>query len=848
MSASENPNQQKKPQKKIEGDVSFFANVTLRVFQSVFIFIIVAIILLGSLGAGVGAGYFASLVEKTALLDKESYDRAFGNITETSHITYANGERIATISSDLVRTTVASDEISDLLKNAIISTEDEHFYKHKGFVPKAVLRALISEATGIGSSGGSTLTQQLIKQQVLTDETTFQRKANEILLAAHAEKFYSKDEIVTTYLNISPFGRNNKGQNIAGVQEAALGIFGVKASEVNLAQAAFIAGLPQSPIVYSPFTNTGELKEDYSYGLERKDFVLFNMYREKIITKEEYEEAKAYDLSQDFLPQQTVETNNHGFLYYAVLDASVETLAKHNAEADGISKEKFAEETTYQSYRTKARRELENGGYTVTSTIDRSLYDAMEAAVNDYGYMLDDGSGIPVETGSVLMENSTGKILAFLGGRDYGTSENNHALDTMRQSGSTAKPPFVYGPAIDQGMIGSESLISDYSTTYTNGSPVSNAGGTASNTFQTVRKALQVSSNNTAVNTYRDLQKKMGSANFVYDNYLSKMNFPISDNSWQEESAALGSTVITTLDMTNAYQTLANNGVYQEGYMIESIVDNQGNVIYQHEADPVQVYSPAAASIMMDITKSVIDAGITTSYKNILYSLDGNLANTSWAGKTGTSENNVDSWLIVSNPAVTLSNWSGKDNNAVMYGDTGARSGRFMAYLTTRLYQANSGIFAVDRKFELAPDVNSVYVSSFTGLKKGSFQHNGATIQDPGKDILSLWATQDVPTSKYQFGLGGTMANYDSYWSGQGKEADKDKDKDKDADKDKDKDKDNPDSSSSDSSSSSSSSSSSESSTEPPASSTTPETEPPASETEPEIPEPPTPAPESGGE
>lgn len=170
-------------------------------------------------------------------------------------------------------------------------------------VPKALVRALISDATGIGgSSGGSTLTQQLVKQQILTDETTFKRKANEILLALRIEKYFSKDEIVTTYLNVSPFGRNNKGENIAGVEEAAKGLFG-KVPRTWIFLKRPLSRLPQSPIVYTPYTNTGALKDDLSLGMKRKDFVLFSMYREKAISQKEYEEAKAYDLKKTFYQQ-----------------------------------------------------------------------------------------------------------------------------------------------------------------------------------------------------------------------------------------------------------------------------------------------------------------------------------------------------------------------------------------------------------------------------------------------------------------------------------------------------------------------------------------------------------------
>lgn len=229
-------------------------------FQSLTVFITVLLLLFAALGIGIGAGYFAYLVEDTQLPTKKELQTELGNITETSKIVYADNTEISKIQTDLMRTTISSDKISPLLKTAIISTEDEYFDKHQGYVPKAVLRALVSEATGIGSSGGSTLTQQLVKQQILTDETTFKRKANEIVLSAQVEKHFSKDEIITTYLNVSPFGRNNKGQNIAGVQEAARGIFGVDAKDVTLPQAAYIAGLPQSPITYSPYTNTGALK------------------------------------------------------------------------------------------------------------------------------------------------------------------------------------------------------------------------------------------------------------------------------------------------------------------------------------------------------------------------------------------------------------------------------------------------------------------------------------------------------------------------------------------------------------------------------------------------------------
>ena len=377
----------------------FVPKIIFGVFQSLTAFIIVLLLLLAALGVGIGAGYFAYLVEDTEMPTKEILQTELGNITETSKLVYADNSEISKIQTDLMRTTVPSDQISPLLKTAIISTEDEYFEEHKGYVPKAVLRALFSEATGIGSSGGSTLTQQLVKQQILTDETTFKRKANEILLAAQVEKYFSKNEIISTYLNVSPFGRNNKGQNIAGVQEAAKGIFGVNAKDVTLPQAAFIAGLPQSPITYSPYTNTGALKEDLSAGLNRKDIVLFSMYRENKITKAQYDEAKAYDLTKDFLPQQVAEQNDREYLYYTVMNEATKIVTKQLADKD---KADLTDGDTYDAYYQKAQQTIQNKGYTIHSTIDKNIYAAMQAGVQNYGYLLDDGTATQVETGNVL--------------------------------------------------------------------------------------------------------------------------------------------------------------------------------------------------------------------------------------------------------------------------------------------------------------------------------------------------------------------------------------------------------------------------------------------------------------
>lgn len=742
----------------------FVPKIIFGVFQSLTAFIIVLILLLAALGVGIGAGYFAYLVEDTEMPTKEILQTELGNITETSKLVYADNSEISKIQTDLMRTTVPSDQISPLLKTAIISTEDEYFEEHKGYVPKAVLRALFSEATGIGSSGGSTLTQQLVKQQILTDETTFKRKANEILLAAQVEKYFSKNEIISTYLNVSPFGRNNKGQNIAGVQEAAKGIFGVNAKDVTLPQAAFIAGLPQSPITYSPYTNTGALKEDLSAGLNRKNIVLFSMYRENKITKAQYDEAKAYDLTKDFLPQQVAEQNDREYLYYTVMNEATKIVTKQLADKD---KADLTDGDTYDAYYQKAQQTIQNKGYTIHSTIDKNIYAAMQAGVQNYGYLLDDGTATQVETGNVLMDNKTGRIYGFVGGRNYLQNQNNHAFDTERQAGSSIKPVLVYGPAIDMGLVGSESRVSDYATTWQEGAnageKIVNATNEGSNTFQTIRESLEWSNNIPAYHLYQDVLNNGGSKQYAYDSYLAKMNYPANAN-WGVESAPLGTIDVTTLQQTNGFQALANGGVYQEGYLIDSITDNAGNVIYKHEEKPVRIYSEAAASIMNDMMRSVLTTKITTSFKDDIASLNSDLGQADWVGKTGTTNEYRDSWLIVSTPAITISSWTGHDDNTAMNSRARIRSSQYLANLINQVYQADPTIFGTRDKFELSSDVMKKKVAAFTGQTAGKVTVDKKTIETPNKTVESLWAKNGPEKSTFKFGVGGTDKDYEDYW------------------------------------------------------------------------------------
>lgn len=741
-------------------------NVFYRVIKAVILFIVVLGLLLSALGLGIGMGYFASLVKDTEVPSKSTLAKEINDVEQVSHMLYANGETIGDIKSDLIRTNVTSDNISPLVKEAIISTEDENFEKHHGVVPKAVLRALLSDVLGVGggSSGGSTLTQQLVKQQVLTDETTFERKANEIVLAYRVENFFSKDAILTSYLNVSPFGRNNKGENIAGVEEAAQGIFGKSAKELTLPQAAFIAGLPQSPISYSPYTSEGALKKDLSDGLDRKNYVLFSMYREDKITKKEYQEAKAYDLTKDFLPQATSDNEENDYLYYYIQKQAILALMPSYYEADGLKKDQIdASDDLYNKYYKISERALRRNGYNVYSTIDKSIYTNMQQTGSTYGYMLDDGRGT-IQTGSVLMENSTGKILGFLGGRNYAENQNNHAFDTRRSPASTMKPILAYAPAIDIGLIGSESQLSNFATNFKSepSKAVTNYGGTSGNSFVSVRQALKLSNNIPVYNLYQELLTKINP-----ETYFKKMNIQLSSEEFQRESIPLGGTDygLTVYEQTNAYATLANGGVYNQGYSIEKITDNNGKTIYEHKANPVQVYSKATASIMNDLMRDVIKSGTGTAASSTLSQLSSTLASADWVGKTGTSQDENDFWFTASTPSVTLSSWIGYDDNTPMYSSWGKNNMQFWAYLANSAYQVNPDVFGIQNKFTLDSSVIKADVSSVTGQKLGVTTINNTKIQVPGKKVTSLYAKDGPTTTLFKFGIGGTDANYTSVWN-----------------------------------------------------------------------------------
>ncbi len=647
------------------------ARITHQVIWNLFLIILTVVLLGGTFATGVGAGYFASLVKDEPVRSYKSMKKDIYNYSETSELYFANDIYLGKLRTSLDREKVKLDQVSKDLVNAVVATEDEYFYQHKGVVPKAVFRALFQEVTNSAvQSGGSTLTQQLIKNQILTNEVSFQRKANEILLALRLEKFFNKNEILEAYLNVSTFGRNSSGKNIAGVQAASKGIFGKKANELTLPQAAFIAGLPQSPFGYTPFTREGTLKE-MKYlepGLSRMKTVLKRMYDGGYINEKQYAEASAYDITKDFIPPVPNPVENYPWLTDEVEERSIDVLAEVLAKKDGYTeKDLTSDENLTYKYQILAKNDLRQNGYKIYTTIDKDIYDAMKTVKDNYKYFGSDQPQEkknpetgqmetvmePVEVGAELIENKTGKIISLVEGRDYKKQQINHATSALRPNASTMKPLLVYGPAIELGKVSPGTPLPNVELNFIPGRsrPWPQNYDYRYSGLVSARYALAKSYNVPAVKVYSEIVNQNPSK------YLEKMGFTsLRKDDHTNLSAAIGSIYgVTVEENTNAFSTFANGGKFIDAYLIEKIVDKDGKVVYQHKVKPVDVFKPQTAFLTLDMMRDVIKMGTAAGINSRLN------FKSDWAGKTGTGNDYVDSWFVATNPNVTFGIWTGYD-------------------------------------------------------------------------------------------------------------------------------------------------------------------------------------------
>jgi penicillin-binding protein 1B len=706
-----------------------YLRITGGVVWNLALIFIVVFVVLGVFAVSVGAGYFASLVDDEPLRPEKEMRNMIFSYEETSEVYFANNVYIGKLRTDLERRETSLAKVSQHVINAVLATEDEYFREHNGIVPKAVIRGLLQDVSNSSTqTGGSTLTQQLIKNQILTNEVSYERKAKEILLALRLEKFMKKEEILEAYLNIIPYGRNANGRNIAGIETAAEGIFGVKAADLNLAQSAYIAGLPQAPFKYTPFTNKGERKtpEQMQAGIDRMKTVLFRMKEVGYINEADYEAAIVYDIAKDFRePEQRAE-DKYPWLTAEVERRAVQILMILIAEQDGIDPARLKEEDNlYEKYKIIAERSVRSNGYRIYTTLNKEMYDAMNtaaAAYENYGHTYTetytDENGdeatrpLPVQVGSVAMETKTGKILAFVAGRDHSIEQLNHATQARRSNGSTMKPLIVYGPAIEYGIIGAGSPVVDVKIE--NGWSPNNFNVDEERGLVSARDALEDSLNIPAARLYNEILDRRP-AEYLLQLGVEKLH----PEDFENLSTSLGALWhgITVEENTNAYQAIANNGQFIDGYMIEKIVDLDGNVIYEHKAEPVQVYTPETAYILTDMLRGVLSEGTGVSAKNSLK------FNADFAAKTGTTSFYGDVWFMGYNPNITLGVWLGyKDLNLGLgtfnnqYGHPSTRINRLWASLMNSLYDVNPEFIGTNEQYVQPSNVVSAPFCGISGM------------------------------------------------------------------------------------------------------------------------------------
>ena len=621
-------------------------------YSMVFILtVVITALCLSFVGAGAAAGFVASLVKEQDVPSKEELAEDIQQFSQTSYIFDRHEKRIGTgeLRTADDRELVTLDEVSPHIIDAFISTEDREFYDHKGIVPRSLLRAAIQDLTGSPTTtGGSTITQQLVKLSVLQNpEQTYSRKAKEIFLALRLERLFDKDEILTSYLNRIYFGQGASHEHLYGIEAAAEGIFGVSAKDVNIAQAAYLAGIPQRPNAYSPFD-----EDTLRTGIERQHTVLKRMLDNGKISETEYEEAKQFDIANSLAKGKKHVYEEYPYLFEAIQERTAIALMK----ADGVDADAL-DAAQYDDMLTEYKQKAAEGGYRIYTTIDMELYEALNKVVRDYkGYKPDvkvkvegiDGEITAKEQiGAALVHTETGELLAFVGGRDK-ESIKNRALDAVKQPGSSAKPLLAYGPGMANGVLQPGTVLDDSPKTAKGpgGHTYDNYSGRFYG-YVTAREALAKSHNVATIDAFR----KVGVENGYQ--FIEQLNMPVPEDR-HVEAGVLGAIEFTPEQIAAAYATFGNEGKFNESYLISRIEDADGNVVYEHEHKPKAVMSPQSAYLLTDVLRDVLRYGTGTL-------VGARIGNYDVAGKTGTAQESKDVWFVGYTPKISLSVWVGYD-------------------------------------------------------------------------------------------------------------------------------------------------------------------------------------------
>lgn len=597
----------------------FLRKLRTAFFMVIFVCIIVS--------AGIAVGMYAAVAREMQDMDIKNLSLNYSSFIYCTD-RLGNSHELEQLYDDGNRIWLEPDEIPDIMKNAIVAIEDERFYKHAGVDVKRTIGAMVywtMEKLGGKKApyGGSTITQQVIKNITHEDERSPVRKAKEMMRAIVLERELSKDEVLTLYLNLVFFANN-----CYGVEAASNMYFDKDAIDLDYIEAATIAGITQRPSYFDPLRNPENT-------ITKRNVVLSKMLEFNMITQAEYDEAVDQDLG---LSANYKEKRSKIYSYFV----------------DQVINDVISDLQTQKGYSdTFAYQQVYNGGLKIYTTMDQDVQNDMESVFENNANF--PSSAKNAQASMVVIDPITGEIKGMIGGKGKKTDSRglNRATQTKRQPGSALKPISVYAPALELKKITSATILDDEKITIGNWTPKNSYTGYKGE--MPLRRALEISANIPAVKT---LQQIGVDISFTY----LKNRFHIStlDNADKALSPlGLGGLTygVTVKELAAAYGVLANGGQYTKPHTYTKVIDNTGKLLLENRPETETVISAETAYILTELLKSVVGG---TNGTGKLAKLD----NFKPAGKTGTTNNDNDKWFVGYTPYYVGAVWYGFDTPA----------------------------------------------------------------------------------------------------------------------------------------------------------------------------------------
>lgn len=588
--------------------------------------------------------YSVNYVKGDLKIDLQEY-RYSQNQTSFIYAYDSDGEpiEVTRLFGTINRVWVDIEDTNPYIAKCYVGLEDKRFYEHDGVDWTRTIAAVVKYG---GKQGGSTLTQQLIKNLTEEDEVTYVRKYKEILNALNLERYYSKEDIIEAYLNTVYLSHG-----CYGVKTAAETYFGKDISECNLSECAALAAITQFPSKYDPILNPENNKE-------RREYCLKLMLDQNLISQNEYEEAMNYEI--DFqLNQKTQEDSSVAYSYYT--DAVI-----NQVEQDLMSKYGYTAKT--------ASNKINYGGLRIYSAVDLDIQEAMDSIYQSRNYVADG----EVQSSMTILAYD-GRVVGIEGGvgEKTGRRELNRATDSPRQPGSTIKPISVYGPAIDSGATyWSKTYANSASLTINGQAWPKNQGGYGGGNYVTVQYGLAQSYNTISARVLTDLGLHT-SFTYLKDKFCLQHLDP-GDETYSPLATGSMTHGATTLEMAAAFQTFGNGGTYHQPYFYYRVEDASGNVILDRsDYDSHQAIDESSAEIMNRLLRTVMSMGTGTPY---------NVSGQTTFGKTGTTDDDKDRWFVGGTPYYVGAVWYGYDIPREIYNVWNNPAGNLFKYVMDKVH------------------------------------------------------------------------------------------------------------------------------------------------------------------